>query len=413
MSLKRKLKETLIYFTPQSKHQWGSLIAVVMLLAFSCAYVLMSLPNIPKDIKSQMNTDNLYLSGIVIETNADVCDEAVENTPVTIDEVPSTWNCLKTYVKIPGYGNHELQAPYGMTLDDLKPGTKIVAVNYDNGTSNDWYFSSIDRSYTIIFVIAFCFITIILVVGVKGIRAIFGIGLSIIAIMYYLVPSLLSGNPPILTTLSISILMLGLIMYLTHGIKWMTTTAFLGTSLGIGIIVFIGWIFDLLAKSSTSLPTDLLELMSFIPQSETATLSTLSNIYFASLILVSVGILNDIMIAQASTVWQLRLSNMKMTVKELFFKGMSVGQDHASSAMYTLVFVYASTALPLILSAYMYTDMSWKALFASDFGIEILKTSVSIIGLMVTIPLTTLLASIMSSHVSKKSLEKGTTRHKH
>lgn len=379
----------------------------------SFVYVLATLPDISPDVKKQMNTESYYTTGIVIETSGEICDEAVESTPVSVDNVPSSWKCIKTYVKIPNYGNHELQAPYGATLDDLKPGTKVVVVNYDNGTTNDWYFSSIDRSYVIIFALALCALVIILVAGSKGIRAIIGIGLSLTAIVLYLVPSMLSGSSAIFTTLTISILMLGLIMYLTHGVKWMTTTAFLGTSAGICVIVLIGWVFDLIARSSMSLPTDMLEIMSFLPQGQTNVLESLSNLYLASLILASVGVLNDVMIAQASTVWQLRLSDKDAPVKTLFLKGMSVGRDHVSSAMYTLVFVYASTALPLIISAYLYTNMSWLSLFSSDFGIEILKTGVCIIGLMVSVPLTTLFAAYMSSHVNNKSLTMGASSHSH
>ena len=92
---------------------------------------------------------------------------------------------------------------------------------------------------------------------------------------------------------------------------------------------------------------------------------------------------------------------------------MSVGKDHVSSAMYTLVFVYASTALPIIISAYLYTNMSFLSLLSSDFGIEILKTGVCIIGLMISVPLTTWFASFMSSHVGHKSLKKGADSHQH
>ena len=59
------------------------------------------------------------------------------------------------------------------------------------------------------------------------------------------------------------------------------------------------------------------------------------------------------MIAQSFTVWQIRLSDKEISVRELFFKGMSVGKDHVSSAMYTLVFVYASTG-----SAYHHFSLS-------------------------------------------------------
>ncbi|PWQ83743.1 hypothetical protein DKX15_22245, partial [Enterococcus faecium] len=77
-----------------------------------------------------------------------------------------------------------------------------------------------------------------------------------------------------------AILILGLVMYLTHGISWMTTAAFLGTTAGLFIILGLPLVFDTVARGYTSLPDELIEFIRFLPQ-DPDLISSLSHLYFA------------------------------------------------------------------------------------------------------------------------------------
>lgn len=390
--------------------QVGTVITVLLLLVSSFVYILFTLPSFSDSMKDTIDSDSFYQYGTIMQAWEEECPTAVSDAPVQAD-VDEMGSCLMAEVLIQGYGPHVAMAPYGTNLDDVSPGVRVVMVNYDNGESNDWFMVGVDKSYPIIISVLLCLLIIFMVTKFKGFKAVLGIGISLAMIMFYVIPAILSGHSSTFVTLATSILILGLIMYLTHGISWMTTSAFLGTACGLGIILVLAYIFNLTARTHTALPDDLVEFIRFLPQ-EPGLIDSLSNLYFAGLILVGVGILNDVMIAQASTVWTLQKNSQSiMSPAELFKESMSVGRDHISSAMYTLVFVYASTALPLLLTSYVYMNMSWIALLSSEFGIEILRTGICITGLMIATPLTTYIAAFMSTFVPKESLDKHSHSH--
>lgn len=382
----------------------GTIATVLVLLASSLLYILFTLPAFSDSMRETIDSDSLYRQGLVSEAWSEECPTAVSDAPVQAN-IEETGSCLMVGVIIQGYGLHSAMAPYGTTLDDVKPGTSVVMVNYDNGETNDWFMAGVDKSFPVIISVLLCVLIIFMVTRTKGLKAIAGIAISLAALMFYVIPAILSGHPSTMVTLATAILILGLVMYLTHGISWMTTAAFLGTTAGLFIILGLTLVFDTVARGYTSLPDELIEFIRFLPQ-DPDLISSLSHLYFASIILVGVGILNDVMIAQASTVWTLqRTATEKLTPYKLFTEAMKVGRDHISSAMYTLTFVYAATALPLMLTSYVYMNLSWLALFSSEFGMEILRTGLCITGLMIATPATTYLASWMTTFIPEKSLQ--------
>lgn len=390
----------------------GTIAAVISLLCLSLLYILFHLPSLSTPMQESIDQETFYKIGSVTAVWDEECAMAISDAPVQAD-IPDKTTCVIAKVLIQGYGQHDVQAPYGTSTSDLQPGTRVVMANYDNGTTNTWFMSGIDKSKPVIIAFAFCIALILMVTGAKGFKALIGIGLSLCAIMFYLIPAILSGHPTALVTLAVSVLILGVVMYLTHGISWMTTSAFLGTAGGLGIIIILWAVFDLVAKSYTVQNNEIFELMTFLPQ-DPLVLSSLGNIYSAGIILTAIGILNDVMIAQASTVWALqRSSGQTLTTGQAFKEAMKVGKDHISSAMYTLVFVYTATALPMMLSSYVYMNLNLTALLSSEFGLEILRTGICITGLMLATPLTTYLAGFMSTYVPRKALEQVGHSHEH
>ena len=74
---------------------------------------------------------------------------------------------------------------------------------------------------------------------------------------------------------------------------------------------------------------------------------------------------------------------------------MRIGADHIASTVYTLAFAYAGTALAT-LAALMTLDRGpLETLMSSELASEIVRTVVASIGLIVAIPVTTLLATVL------------------
>ncbi len=88
------------------------------------------------------------------------------------------------------------------------------------------------------------FIAVILIFsGKQGVRSIASLAGSLLVIIYVLVPLLLRGFPPVLTSMVIASVILFLAIYLTHGFNRQSTIAFTGTVSAIiltGILAYLG-----------------------------------------------------------------------------------------------------------------------------------------------------------------------------
>ena len=73
---------------------------------------------------------------------------------------------------------------------------------------------------------------------------------------------------------------------------------------------------------------------------------------------------------------------------------MRIGRDHIASSIYTIVFAYAGTALPILLLLFIYQRPVLDLLTTEDIATEVVKTLASAIGLVLAVPLTTAVAAL-------------------
>lgn len=114
------------------------------------------------------------------------------------------------------------------------------------------------------------------------------------------------------------------------------------------------------------------------------------------------GILDDISITQSATVRELYNANPNLSVKDVYNRAFSVGKEHMVSLVNTLTLAYAGAALPLLLLFSQSEEDIFLLINKEIFATEITRTLIGSIGLILAVPITTILASIMLSKESNK-----------
>ena len=118
------------------------------------------------------------------------------------------------------------------------------------------------------------------------------------------------------------------------------------------------------------------------------------DILTCGLVIAGLGVLNDVTITQASSVWEVRAAGPHLSRGQLFASGMRIGRDHIASTIYTIVFAYAGAALSLLLLLSLYEQPLNLLLSTEQFSEEIIRTLGSGIGLVLSVPLTTGVAAL-------------------
>lgn len=240
-----------------------------------------------------------------------------------------------------------------------------------------------------LFVMGLLMVGLVLVFsGWQGARALLSLGLSIVAILFLLVPALLAGYEPALVSLLIAGVILGLSLFLTHGIKPRVVIAFVGTFGAVGVTCLIAW-----------LSVDWLRLTGFgADASVYLNFSTGGTLDIAGLLLGSIiigllGVLDDVSITQASVVQELRGANSSLSRFELYKRAINVGRDHVGSLVNTLALAYLGTALPLVMFYVRANADFFQSINQEIIAAEILRIIIGSIGLILAVPFTTAVAA--------------------
>ncbi len=284
-----------------------------------------------------------------------------------------------------------VQVPPEVMRGGIEPGDdlKLMFSPQAMGTGSPYVFWDFDREAPIGWLALGYALAVLVVARLRGLAAMAGLGASLAIIVFFVIPAIMLGSPPVLVALVGSGGMLFLSLYLAHGISIRTTTALLGTFVGLAITVVLAlWGTD--AANLTGANSD----ASLMLMSDFENLS-LREVLLCGIVIAGLGALNDVTITQASAVWEIHATDRTLPRRTLMARGMRIGRDHIASTVYTLAFAYVGTALPLLMAAAMMDRAFLDTLMAGEIAEEIVRTLVSSIGLVLAIPATTGIAAAL------------------
>jgi len=272
-----------------------------------------------------------------------------------------------------------------------KEGDNVLLLeSFDADGNAQYYVVDYVRTKTIYYLLFVFILTIVLVGKLKGLRSILSLVLTFIVIVKYIIPQILLGASPLFVTIIGSVLILFFIIYVTEGFKKISHLAVLSIVISLLISVFLSWFFVLSAN------------LSGIFSEEIASLSLINGVtinfqglLLAGIIIGLLGVLDDVVIAQISTVEQLYLTDKNQSRKAIFSKAYKVGISHISSMTNTLFLAYAGASLPLLVllvSGDSVFGTAFDAINNEQIATEIVRTLSGSIGLILSVPISTVLA---------------------
>ena len=245
------------------------------------------------------------------------------------------------------------------------------------------------RTLPIIFLAVLYAVVVIAVARWRGLRALIGLLGAYAVLVSFMLPGLVEGKPPLLLALvGSTVIMIG-VLYFAHGFSARTSTALLGTMFGLAITA-------LLAAWATDAAN-----LAGVGSHDAATLAnvsdniSISGIILCGLIISGLGVLNDVTITQSSAVWELWELAPETSARQLFASAMRIGRDHIASTVYTIAFAYAGAALPILIIVMLYERPLGDALTSAELSEEVIRTLVGSVGLVLAIPVTTLIAVLV------------------
>lgn len=268
----------------------------------------------------------------------------------------------------------------------LDQGDKIIIYSADNEKT----FQIVDRlrlpNYLIVFVVFL--VAVFLIVGYKGMAAIASLTYSLFILFAVMIPLLLHGFNPVLTTLLSGVLIVLPSTFITHGLNRRSALVSVSILGGLVIALIINLIFTSMAHLTGGGSEEIYYLQ----------IAGFANVDFKALFMGGVivgvlGVLDDVAVGQIGVVEEIRGVNEKISNGELILRSLRVGKSHVLSLVNTLALAYVGASLPLFMLFVGDKVMPWWVLLNSEgVGEEIIRTLVGSSALVLTVPIATLLA---------------------
>jgi uncharacterized membrane protein len=261
----------------------------------------------------------------------------------------------------------------------------VMITTMPDGSINPSFVDFVRTKSLVILGIIFVLVCIV-VSGWKGFRSLVATGLSILVILFFIVPQINAGKDPVFVSLIGSFVFLTLSQYLVYGWTMKTHLSLAGILFSIAIMGVLSVIFVNFAQLNGTGDESAIYLLQLPGQ------INIKNLLIAGIIIGSLGIMDDLIVGQTSVVIEIFRANPNMSLRDRFSRSMNVGRDHIAATVNTLVFAYLGASLPLFLLFTLGNADFLTLLNQSILAEEVVRTLVGTIGLFLAVPVSTFLA---------------------
>jgi uncharacterized membrane protein len=268
-------------------------------------------------------------------------------------------------------------------------------------------YAGLDRRGTLLWLLVGFVVLVVVMARWRGLFALAGFGISLLLVTRFIVPAIAAGSSPLLVAVVGSLAVMFVTVVLTYGVSPQSAAAIVGIA---GSLLFAG-VVGTIAVHAARLDGRSSEYSTILSQANAQI--SLQGIVLGGLVIAALGVLADMAVTQASAVMALRRANPGLGPRALFVSGFGVGRDHLVATTHTLVLVYVGATLPLLLVLHTANVGLTDALNAQDVAEPIVATLVGAMALLVSVPLTTALATLLVSRIPPGALPAAHHGHAH
>lgn len=289
-----------------------------------------------------------------------------------------------------------IEVPHGqataLTTDTrVQPGDRVL-LEHDSGPDGELFYITDFVRWPALLGLTLLFAAAAMIVGRwVGLRALVSMGVSLLAIAGFIIPGIMSGHDPLLVCIAGSLLLMVASLYLVYGWTWKTHTALAGLTISLVATALLAVLFARLGHLA-GLGSEEAGFLAHLGPIQL----NLRGVLLGGIVVGAVGVLDDVAVNQASAIFELHRANPQLGGAQLFRHSMVIGRDHIASMTNTLLLAYVGASLPLFLllaSLNIPLGQTFNREFIAE---EIVRTLAGSLGLILAVPVTSLLAGLVA-----------------
>lgn len=284
------------------------------------------------------------------------------------------------------YGISDLELT---SANAYKKGDTVLVNTAEDASGNDVFYILDYVRRGNLYLLAFIFALVVVGIGKwRGVKALASLIISFVIIIKFIIPQILAGANPLLIGIAGSFLILLFIIYLTEGFNKKSHLAIASICIALLLTGGLAILFTELARLTGRAEEEVMYLMGAGKGID------FRGLLLAGILIGVLGILDDMVISQVETAYQIKEADPRLKRNEIFKKALEVGKSHLGAIINTLFLAYASASLPFLLLFSASSSMTFSQIINSEIiATEIIRTLVGSIGIALAMPITTFVAA--------------------
>ncbi len=280
---------------------------------------------------------------------------------------------------------------------ELEVGDKVLLFLSEIVDGEDeWLYGDIIRIDGIYMLAGFFFALLLLMGGFKGVRTIFSLTLTCMAVFLVLIPAILAGMNIYEWSIIISAFIIVMTIVVANGISKKSFVAAIGCFSGSAVCGILTIFMAQALKLTGAVDEESLFLVMLNPDKPI----DLNGVIFAAILIGGVGAIMDVAISLSSSLYEVWGQNHNITPMALMKSGMTIGKDIMGTMANTLVLAYIGSSLSVVVLLVAYNSSLNVILNRELIITEILQALAGSIGILLTIPLTSFVCTLV--YISRK-----------
>ncbi|TDD70024.1 YibE/F family protein [Jiangella aurantiaca] len=370
---------------PAGPHVRRLVLAVLipLVLATIAGLILLWPDGDPPSIEAGVRTDGTILA-------IEPCEDVVE-APPTPEGEDTAGECLQARVRVDAGPDEGVETvvplPFGIGAPEFHEGDEVVLSALPDAPLESRYeVLDFQRDAPLLWLAGLFAVAVVVLSGWKGLAALGGLAVSLVVLLVFVLPALLTGESPLPVAVVGASLIMMVTLYLAHGLSVRTSVALIGTLVSLTLTGLLGSLFTSVAHF-TGLAGDAASYLGTVN-----TEIDVRGLLLAGLVIGALGVLDDVTVTQSAAVWELAAADPSSSRRSLLGAGLRIGREHVAATVNTLVLAYVGAALPLLMLFSVAGQGVTDVITTEAVAQEIVRALVGGLGIIAAVPVTTALA---------------------
>ena len=279
---------------------------------------------------------------------------------------------------------------YGQALKTGQRAVVLISTYADGSHTATVY--EYDRAVGLAVIVGLFLLATVAVGGKVGAKSLVALAVTLACLFFVMIPLLMKGAPTLLTVFLVCAYITVVTMVILGGVSRKTICAALGTIAGTALALLFGLLAQGLLRIDGLRLADVEPLLQL---RQTGTPLGLRGLLVAGVVISALGAVMDVAMSISSALTEVHTVAPDRSGKDLFRSGMNIGRDMVGTMTNTLILALLGSGLVFII--YLCSlGLDPRQLISSPYmATEVISGIASSIGVILAVPLTALITSLL------------------